>query len=130
MFKKFVAITATAAIATLALTGCSDQTSDFEGSWVSGENATIPLTAEITGDTVEVFLTDGTNEMIFWSGDISEIEENGDILSFTSSVDSEELAGAIFASEQNAKTFELDGDILSFDYDVTGIVQEVELIRE
>lgn len=145
--KKLIAA---AFIASIALTGCSSNTTaekpqenaeanveesaplDLTGTWVEKDAGESTQTATITADTISIDWVNETEKTtaVYWVGSFPAPDTTEDEYNFTSARDAEATDMAILASTADSKDFTYADGVLSYVVEAMGTSKTVELVRQ
>lgn len=115
----------------LLLSGCSSappQNTVLEGHWETAEGANTPMTAEISGGTMEINWVQDDGYALYWLGSSPVDVLDGD--TFTSEGDTEEMAMALLASMDPTKDFTMVDGNIEFELGIMGTVQIITLVKD
>ncbi len=110
-----------------------EQPADLDGKWTqtNANSESMRMDAEITGDTITVNWVQPDSTSLYWTGSYEAPTAPGD-WSWTSKGDTEKMASALLASQDDAKEFHYtaSSDDLSFDATAMGTTVTVRMKRQ
>ena len=102
----------------------------FNGSWKAQVNDAT-FVAIITGDGIEIMWnTDTDTQGLYWKGSFPVPLTNGDVLTITSTGDTDTMSNSLLASQDAIKVFTYQNGTLDFKLTVAGVTTTVHLKQE
>lgn len=100
---------------------------DPDGTYVSDDGT---MAAIVHNGAVQIDLVnpDSGNRSLYWLGDFPELVVHDQ--SYVSDGDEAAMDRSLTGSLASIKTFEVDGDVLRFEFTVMGVTGDVELVRK